>query len=69
MSKEKGFELKYKVTKLSNQTKKVDCIVLEFDDPIAREGIRAWAKAMNEAGYHKCATQVLDKLFLIEGWR
>jgi hypothetical protein len=50
MSKQEGLVKKFEVTKLSNPEKKLDCIVLEFDDPIARRGIQAWAEAMLEAG-------------------
>ena len=67
MSKQEGLVKKFEVTKLSNPEKKLDCIVLEFDDPIARRGIQAWAEAMLEAGYHRCAAEVLGKLLRIEG--
>jgi hypothetical protein len=67
MSKSEGFVQKYQVLKYKNPQKRIDCIVLEFDDPIARKGIQAWAEAMNDAGYHKCAAQVLAKLCRIEG--
>lgn len=60
--KNKGLYHKYNVTKLSNPNKVVDCIVLEFDDPIARIGIEAWAVAMEEAGYDALASDVADKL-------
>lgn len=59
MSKDKGFFRKYKVKKLSNPTKEMHGIFLEFDDPIARKGIRAWAKTMAANGYSKCANQVI----------
>ena len=39
--KNEGLIRKYEVTKLSNPTKKIDAIVLEFDDPIARVGMAA----------------------------
>lgn len=61
MDKDKGLYKKYEVTKLNNPTKKLDCIVLEFDDPIARVGIRAWADAMAKNGYYACATEVMRK--------
>lgn len=64
--KNRGFYKKYHVEKLSNPTKKLDCVVLEFDDPIDRQGIQAWAKAMDEAGYHKCAAEAFAKLLNIE---
>ena len=62
MSKQTGLEARYVVEKVSNQKKVVDCIVLEFDDPIARVGIRAWADAMAEAGYKKCSDEIIKKL-------
>lgn len=66
-NKNEGLVNKYDVRKVSNPGKNLDCIVLEFDDPIARRGIQAWAEAMNDAGYHKCAAQVLAKLCRLEG--
>lgn len=65
--KNEGLIRKYTVTKDANPTKEIDAIVLEFDDPIARVGIKAWADAMNEKGYHKCAAQTYAKLLRIEG--
>lgn len=64
--KNEGLINKYKVIKQTNPSKAIDCIVLEFDDPIARKGIEAWATAMLEAGYDKCAAQVFAKLLNIE---
>jgi len=50
--KKRGLYNKYKVER--NDGKPVgDCIVLEFDDPIAREGIDAWKNAMLCAGYEQ----------------
>jgi len=60
--KGQGLLKKYQVSKISNPKKDLDCIVLEFDDPIAREGLKAWAHAMNDAGYVKCAQQTLKKI-------
>ena len=62
--KEKGLYKKYEITKLSNPTKKVDAIVLEFDDPIARKVIMYWAIEMIDEGYEKCGKETLDKLKL-----
>lgn len=64
--KNKGLFRKYSVIKLDNVNKEMDCIVLEFDDPIARKGIKAWAQAMTEAGYFKCSQEVLNKLKVFE---
>lgn len=64
--KTEGLISKYEVKKINNPNKNLDCIVLEFDDPIARQGIYAWAEAMNKAGYSKCAAQVFAKLLNIE---
>lgn len=66
MEKKKGLYQKYEVTKLSNPEKKMDCVVLEFDDPIARIGIKAWAQAMWDFGYRECASEVLEKIRGIE---
>lgn len=78
MSKEEGLKAKYTVMKNTGKTEKVgmsqvdavcikmveDCIVLEFNDPIARKGIIAWANAMREEGYHQVYRDVMDKLNL-----
>lgn len=61
MSKDKGLYQKYKVTKISNPKKKITAVVLEFDDPIARVGIKAWAKELGKKGYVHCASDVLRK--------
>jgi hypothetical protein len=63
----KGLYKKYEVKKLSNPEKQVDAIVLEFDDPIARPAIEAWAHSMNNAGFHRCAAEVFAKLLRISG--
>lgn len=65
--KTEGLYQKFEVTKIDNPTKVIDAIVLEFDDPIARKGIHAWADAMLEAGYYKLAAQVMAKLCRLEG--
>jgi len=57
--KEKGIFHKYDVIKISNPEKAISCIVLEFDDPIARVGIRAWAAEMEKNGYLKAADQAI----------
>lgn len=65
-SKSEGLHQKYEVVKLDNPQKLIDAIVLEFDDPIARIGIKAWAEAMFLHGYHKVGIEVLEKLNTIE---
>jgi len=60
--KTKGLYQKYVVTKISDSKKKMDCIVLEFNDPIARDAIRYWAGLMIVEGYGKCGQQVIEKL-------
>ncbi len=62
MSDAKGLFKKYEVRKLSNPTKKIDSIVLEFDDPIARVGIRAWAEEMKRQGFEQVYEDVMKKL-------
>jgi len=62
MNKTNGLLQKYEVKKLSNPTKEMDCIVLEFDDPIAQIGIRAWAEELHERGYTLLALDVISKL-------
>ena len=61
-----GIYKKYDVTKISNPTKKMDCIVLEFDDPIARVALRKWAEEMIANGYLKCGEETIEKLDKIE---
>ena len=58
----KGLYKKYEVIKVDNPAKEIDCIVLEFDDPIARVGIEAWANEMLSMGYEKCASETIGKL-------
>lgn len=62
MEKEKGLYQKFSVTKLSNPNKVVDAIVLEFDDPIARQAIAFWSIVMMGCGYLKVASDTLGKL-------
>ncbi len=59
--KSKGFYQKYEVTKISNPSKEIDAVVLEFDDPIARRGIRAWAVEMYAKGFDKAALEATKK--------
>ncbi len=57
-----GLYKKYEVKKITNPQKKVDCIVLEFDDPIERKGIVAFAAAAYHEGYKQLAFDLWDKL-------
>lgn len=59
---QRGLYKKYEVVKTHNPTKKIDCIVLEFDDPISRVGIKAWAREMLKAGYIQVAMDTEAKL-------
>lgn len=40
----------------------VDCIVLYINNPLGRVGIKAWADALESAGYHNTAHDVYKKL-------
>lgn len=51
--KDLGIYQKYEIKKLKNPSWNGRAIVLEFDDPIARKGIKAWAEEMRENGYYK----------------
>lgn len=64
--KKRGLYQKYEVSKISNRGKDIDCIVLEFDDPISRHGIKLWAKEMYRHGYKECAAEVYKKLATYE---
>ena len=67
MSKGLGLLKKYSITKISNPKKDVDAIVLEFDDPIAVEGIIAWAEEMYRNGYKQVHADVISKIDLMYG--
>lgn len=60
--KSTGLYQKYIVKKIKNPDKEMDCIVLEFDDPIARRAITFWANLMHEDGYTLCAAQTKQKV-------
>lgn len=65
-----GLENRYEVKKIANPTKKIDGIVLEFDDPLSRAAILQWANTMRSAGYRIVHMDVLRKLqicFVCEG--
>jgi len=57
-----GLYKKYQVTKLARPLEEIDAIVLEFKDPIARDGILQWAESMRLAGYTKVHDDVIDKV-------
>ena len=63
---QQGLFQKYIVRKINNPEKNIDCVCLEFDDPIARIGIAAWAEAMRSQGYIKVWENVQEKLKQIE---
>lgn len=61
--KHKGLYQKYKVEKLNGRPMgEKGCIVLEFDDPIAKEAIITWAKSMRDAGYVQVWKDIAAKL-------
>lgn len=64
--KELGLLQKYEVTKYSNPRKKMDCLVLEWDDSNSWPAIRAYAKQVRSAGYHKLADDLEKRLARIE---
>lgn len=53
---------KYKVQKIEKPDNLIDCIVLEWSDPIARVAIKSWAQEMKNKGYLKCACDVFERL-------
>lgn len=61
-SKSQGLMPKYEVKKLTNPSKELDCIVLEFDDPIARFAIKAFASRCAQEGYDQLARDIIFKL-------
>lgn len=61
MSKDKGLYKKYEVKKLSNPEKHIDAIVLEFDDPISRRGLRRYASALRNNGFESLARDIIKK--------
>lgn len=65
--KDKGLFAKYiieggKTYKVNNPTKSIDAVILEFDDPLAREGIEAFVIAARANGYDELANDLMDKL-------
>lgn len=64
----KGLYKKYEVKKLSDPEKEIDAIVLEFDDPIARVGIKSWAREMLVKGYIQVYKDAVKKINEKECW-
>ena len=62
--KAKGLNKKYEITKLTNPTKEIDAIVLEWDDPISRKGIRTWIEELKKVGYDTLYNDVNERLKL-----
>jgi len=60
--RKKGLYGKFEVKKITNPDKKLDCIVLEFDDPIARRGIKAFSEGCRARGYIPLADDLDKKL-------
>lgn len=60
--KERGLYGKYKVEKTTNPDKKLDCMVMEWDDPNGRKGIRAFAEAVKKEGYLLLYVDLDEKL-------
>ncbi len=54
----RGFYKKYEVTKISNPNKFMNCVVLEFDDPVNWEAIKTFASSMRKAGYVAAANDI-----------
>lgn len=63
MGKNIGLFKKYEVKKLSNPEKELDCVVLEFDDPIARQALEFWAELMRKNGYSEVHKDTIEKLW------
>lgn len=69
MSKETGLEKRFSVLDLDDVFRPVDAIVLEWSDPLAREGIAAWALAVRAAGYDSLFIDLRDKLAIYSDTR
>ncbi len=52
--KDKGLMQKYNVSRVDGKLMS-DCVVLEFKDPIARAGIKAWCDEMDKNGFSMAA--------------
>lgn len=62
MEKNKGLYQKYEVKKLTNPDKVMDCIVLEFDDPISRNALHSYVDILIDHGYEELAKDIYCKL-------
>ena len=60
--KQRGLYMKYEVTRVGKPDELVDCIVMSWDDPLAREAIHAFAKAARREGYHALASDLFERL-------
>lgn len=60
--KNEGLQDRYSITKKSNPGKKIDAIVLEFDDPIASGAILHWGVSMRNKGYEQVYKDIWVKL-------
>lgn len=60
-SKTRGLYRKYNVERTDGKPVK-EAIVLEFDDPSARVGIRAWVEAVRQDGYGELAEDTIHLL-------
>jgi len=62
-NKEEGlYADKYSVLRLDGKPIKDGCIVLEWDDKLARQGIKAFASAVTSAGYLKLGNDLKSRL-------
>ena len=61
MSKKEGILGKFEIKKLTNPDKVIDGMVMEFDDPIAREALWDYASICYLKGYRKLCTEIRRK--------
>lgn len=66
-SKSKGILPNFEIKKISHPTKKIDAVVLEFDDAIARDSIIMYINSLRCAGYIKFADELLTKYIKAKG--
>ena len=57
-----GFYKKYHVSKISNPDKKIDALVLEFDDPVGVAIASIWATLMLKLGYTEAYEGISRKM-------
>lgn len=60
--KKRGIYAKYIVDRVDGKDIPNGCVVLEFNDPIARPAILNWANRMLDAGYEQVYIDVIAKL-------